>query len=93
MNYKSEMNENEFDLLWDLPVFPLTEKFGDFEGIQSHSFDQRLVINKATGHVQLFNQIAPEALYSESNYNFRTSQSESSLTHLNKFCSLDTEIL
>ena len=85
MRHKNKMNENTFDVLWDLPAFPLTEKFGNFSGIQSFSFDQSLVIDKSTGDVQLSNQIPPSELYSESNYNFRTSETGSSIAHLNKF--------
>jgi hypothetical protein len=63
------------ELLWDLPKFPLTEKYGIFD--QNHQLykDQQLVICEECGHVQLKIQIAPELLYSPHEYSFRTSQS------------------
>jgi cyclopropane-fatty-acyl-phospholipid synthase len=83
---ESIVNMNDFEVLWDLPSFPLTEKFGKFEGEKAFSFDQSLVINRNTGHVELANKLSPKSLYSEVSYNFRTSQSGSSIRHLNKFC-------
>jgi len=80
-------SEHEFELLWDLPGFPLTEKFGTFQGTDKYSFDQSLVMNRSTGHVQLLNQLSPAELYTEVNYNFRTSETGSSIRHLNDFCS------
>lgn len=87
--YKSATlaNENEYEVLWDLPRFPLTEKFGTFESKEKYSFDQALVLNRATGHVQLSNQLSPADLYTEDNYNFRTSETGSSIRHQNNFCS------
>src|SRR3990167_10904485 len=64
------------DLLWDLPKHPLTEKYGLFSPEKALFADQRLLICKSCGHVQLGMQIAPEFLYSPGEYSFRTSQSK-----------------
>ena len=57
-------------VLWELPKFPLTEAFGEFES-NFPVFDQALMMCIDCGHVQLQNLIEPEFLYSTSNYAFR----------------------
>ena len=59
---QSHVNMSNFEVLWDLPSFPLTEKFGKFEGEKAFSFDQSLVINRNTGHVELANKLSPKFL-------------------------------
>ena len=51
------------DEIWRLPRFPLTEMFGSFDP-NFPSFDQSLMIDTESGHVQLENQLSPEFLYS-----------------------------
>ena len=84
---KSILQDSDYTVLWDLPKLPLTEKMGDFIGYDSFSYDQKLVIRNDTGHVQLLNHLSPQELYTASNYNFRTSETNSSMRHLETFCS------
>ena len=58
-------------MIWELPNFPLTEAFGEYQN-DFPVFDQALMICTDCGHVQLQNLIDPEYLYSKSNYAFRT---------------------
>ncbi|MDB2423456.1 class I SAM-dependent methyltransferase [Paracoccaceae bacterium] len=81
------LDVHEYTILWDLPQLPLTEKMGEFEGQHAHSYDQKLIISNKTGHVQLLHQLPPKELYTVDNYNFRTSETNSSMRHLDTFCS------
>lgn len=38
IKHKNVANENEFEVLWDLPSLPLTENFGNFESIEKYSY-------------------------------------------------------
>lgn len=58
-------------VIWNLPNFPLTEAFGEYQS-NFPTFDQALMICNDCGHVQLQNLIDPNFLYSPSNYKFRT---------------------
>jgi len=58
-------------VLWNLPKYPLTEAFGEYQS-DFPLFDQALMMCTNCGHVQLQNLIDPEFLYSTSNYAFRT---------------------
>lgn len=68
-------NSPSLDLLWDLPKFPLTEKYGAYNPQNQMHYDQQLLICDQCGHVQLGMQISPKFLYTPSEYSFRTSQS------------------
>lgn len=61
----------EFEEIWSLPNLPLTEMYGDYDP-DFPNFDQSLVIDTESGHVQLQNQISPEFLYNASEYNYRS---------------------
>ena len=56
--------------LWDLPNFPLTEQFGDFE-LNFPAFDQKLLFCRACGHVQLQSIVEPKSLYTPTVYVYR----------------------
>ena len=74
-------------VLWDLPKYPLTEAFGEYQN-NFPMFDQALMICTDCGHVQLQNLIDPEYLYSKSNYAFRTVNSlkiNNEITFLRQF--------
>jgi cyclopropane-fatty-acyl-phospholipid synthase len=82
----------DFHLLWNLPSFPLTERFGIYKPHQSLTFDQELLISLPTGHIQLRKQLDSKLLYNSSEYLFRTATSASSrsgvkffLNYLKKF--------
>ena len=66
------------DEIWRLPRFPLTEMFGPFDP-NFPSFDQSLLIDTESGHVQLENQLSPEFLYSAADYSYRSAQSSKGL--------------
>ena len=61
-------------LLWDLPALPLTEQFGVFN-INSPTFDQKLVLEKDSGHVHLENILPVENLYNSTEYCYRSGTS------------------
>lgn len=69
--------QDHLALLWDLPQLPLTEKYGSYNPQKILHSDQRLLICKNCGHVQLGIQLSPHHLYTSSEYSFRTSQSNS----------------
>lgn len=69
--------KGDLSLLWDLPNFPLTEKYGTYDPQKNLHFDQQLLICETCGHVQLSAQISPLLLYTPSEYSFRTGQSSS----------------
>ena len=74
-------------VLWELPKYPLTEAFGEYQS-NFPVFDQALMLCVNCGHVQLQNLIDPEFLYSTSNYAFRTvssSKINSEIDFLRKF--------
>jgi hypothetical protein len=60
----------EFKSVFNLPNFPLTEQFGDFDK-DFPVFDQELLLCKYCGHVQLFNILDPRDLYTPSTYAYR----------------------
>lgn len=66
--------DKEFETLWTLPNFPLTEAFGPFDP-EYPSCNQELVISKSTGHVQLRFQVDPSFLYQTQSYAFRSGDS------------------
>lgn len=70
-------NHSNLDLLWDLPKFPFTEKYGLYDPLKCPSVDQHLLMCMNCGHVQLGNQVDPKELYTSTEYSFRTSQSKS----------------
>ncbi len=79
-------------LLWDLPRFPLTEKFGPFDPSKELSFDQKLLFCEECGHVQLGNQLSPHLLYTPSEYSFRTSQSKTARSGTELFFSFFNKV-
>lgn len=60
----------EFESVFDLPNFPLTEQFGDFDK-DFPVFDQELLLCKFCGHVQLLNIVDPKFLYTPATYAYR----------------------
>ena len=82
MNKKSD---NEFELLWDLPRLPLTECIGKPKDASRFCYDQELVIDSRTGHVQLKYQIDPKILYQKKSYSFRTGLSSSARHGVSSF--------
>ncbi|TSA58339.1 MAG: methyltransferase domain-containing protein [Methylophilaceae bacterium] len=64
----------DLKVLWELPKYPLTEAFGEYQS-DFPVFDQALMMCTNCGHVQLQTLIDPEFLYSTSNYAFRTESS------------------
>lgn len=56
--------------LWDLPNFPLTEQFGDFD-LDFPSFDQKMLFCRTCGHVQLQSIVEPKSLYTPTTYVYR----------------------
>lgn len=62
--------------VWDLPAFPLTERFGSYAPDNCLPIDQKLLICDECGHFQLGRQVDPDILYG-SRYSFRTSSSAS----------------
>lgn len=82
MNKKSD---NEFELLWDLPRLPLTECIGKSKDASRFCYDQELVIDSRTGHVQLKYQIDPKILYQKKSYSFRTGLSSSARHGVSSF--------
>lgn len=71
-------NSREFHKLWDLPLLPLTERFGAYSADKQLAFNQELLVSLPTGHVQLRNQLDPKILYSSDEYAFRTGDSGTS---------------
>lgn len=69
--------DTNFELLWKLPKLPLTERFGRFKKDDPLAYDQELVISRGSGHVQLRYQLPPNILYTDAEYSFRTSLSNS----------------
>jgi hypothetical protein len=57
--------------IWDLPNFPLTEMYGQFDS-RFPKINQKLLLCNECGHVQLGVQVDPKFLYQESEYSFRT---------------------
>ena len=72
-------NGCDLEILWDLPRFPLTEKFGAFDPKNTYNLDQKLLICMNCGHVQLQNQLDPFLLYTPDEYAFRTNKSKTAL--------------
>ncbi len=72
-------NYTSFDVLWDLPKLPLTEKYGIFDASKQLYWDQKLLICNHCGHVQLGMQLSPNFLYTPLEYSFRTSQSKTAV--------------
>jgi cyclopropane-fatty-acyl-phospholipid synthase len=66
-----------FHEIWDLPQFPLTERFGKYSPEKKLAYDQKLLMCAECGHVQLGYQLSPEILYTSTEYSFRTSASAS----------------
>ena len=64
-------SSKNFEDIWDLPKFPLTEAFGEFDR-NYPCIDQKLVLCLECGHLQLGEQVDPNFLYQTVNYNFRT---------------------
>ena len=56
----------------------MTEMFGSFDP-KFPTFDQSLLIDTESGHVQLENQLSPEFLYSAADYSYRSAQSSKGL--------------
>lgn len=75
---------DNFETLWSLPSFPVTEMFGDFE-LDFPSIDQELTINYKSGHVQLRNQVDPSFLYTSENYSYRSHTSKKTARDSQKF--------
>jgi hypothetical protein len=75
----------DFHSLWELPVLPLTERFGPYDPNHKLAFDQELLISLPTGHVQLRNQVDPKILYNSAEYSFRTGGSDKSRRDVNFF--------
>jgi hypothetical protein len=69
----------KLSLLWDLPKFPLTEKYGPFSPSEQLHWHQKLMICDQCGHVQLGVQLSPRLLYTPGAYSFRTSQSKTAI--------------
>ncbi|GGF52408.1 class I SAM-dependent methyltransferase [Alteromonas lipolytica] len=65
---------SELALLWDLPQLPLSETFGKYDP-DFLSYDQQLVICDQCGHVQLKCQLAPEVMYNQDDYHYKTANS------------------
>jgi hypothetical protein len=61
---------NEFESIFNLPAFPLTEQFGNFDK-NFPVFDQELLFCKFCGHVQLLNIVDPKFLYTPATYVYR----------------------
>lgn len=70
-------SKDQLELLWDLPSFPFTERYGTYAPGKYPPLDQQLVICSSCGHVQLYRQVKPAILYSPQEYVFRTAQSTS----------------
>lgn len=70
---------NQFDLLWDLPQLPLTEKFGPFQPAASLCMDQTLLFCEECAHVQLKKRMDPSLLYTPTEYIFRTAASKTAV--------------
>ncbi len=68
----------DFETLWRLPAFPVTERFGAYCPDHGLNFDQELVMSLPTGHVQLRYQLDPAVLYTDTEYAFRTGASAKS---------------
>jgi hypothetical protein len=66
-----------FHNVWDLPQFPLTERFGKYSPEKELAYDQKLFMCKECGHFQLGYRLRPEILYTSTEYSFRTSTSAS----------------
>jgi hypothetical protein len=65
----------EFESIFNLPNFPLTEQFGDFDK-DFPVFDQELLLCKFCGHVQLLNIVDPKFLYTPATYAYRIPNNE-----------------
>ena len=65
----------EFEPIFNLPNFPLTEQFGDFDK-DFPVFDQELLLCKFCGHVQLLNIVDPKFLYTPATYAYRIPNNE-----------------
>jgi cyclopropane-fatty-acyl-phospholipid synthase len=80
IDYCGICESNHFQILWDLPKLPLTERFGPYSPEKNLAYDQKLLICKNCGHVQLEKQLDPGILYTSKEYSFRTGESASSRT-------------
>ena len=68
--------DQDFETLWQLPDFPMTEAIGPFDpGFPS--YDLELRISLPTGHVQAFSKSTTSELYSAADYRYRTKSSAS----------------
>jgi len=70
--------------VWHLPSLPLTEQFGTWAPDFS-TYNQVLVFCQDCGHVQLKVRIDPSALYSPSEYAFRTGKSATARSFVDFF--------
>lgn len=66
----------DFETLWRLPGFPITEAIGPFDP-NFQSFDLELRISLPTGHIQSISGVPVSQLYSASEYQYRTGNSMS----------------
>ena len=68
--------EQDFETLWQLPDFPITEAIGPFDpGFPR--YDLELRISLPTGHIQAFSKATTSDLYSAADYRYRTKSSAS----------------
>ena len=65
----------DLELLWDLPNFPMTEQFGEYDS-SFPSFDQKVLFCRSCGHIQLQRIIEPKTLYTPTTYNYRIDNSK-----------------
>lgn len=63
--------EENLKEVWNLPNFPFTEFFGDYNP-SFPTVDQRLMLCPQSGIFQLKREVGPSFLYHSGNYNFRT---------------------
>jgi hypothetical protein len=74
----------QLDTLLELPSLPLSETYGIYDpGFKN--FDQAIDICGQCGHVQLAFQLPPSILYNESDYNYSTVKSSSTIKRFNSF--------
>ncbi|WJG10594.1 methyltransferase domain-containing protein [Aliiglaciecola sp. LCG003] len=74
----------QLDSLLELPGLPLSETYGVYEP-DFKNFDQGIDICACCGHVQLAFQLPPSVLYNESDYNYSTAKSSSTIKRFNSF--------
>lgn len=69
---------SNWELLWELPAFPLTEQFGPFAE-NTPTFNQSLLMERDSGHFQLGTQVDEGFLYTPQTYSYETDLSRPKL--------------